>query len=1347
MDMMKGSVTTAGSAVIVGKRIVSTNSSRPARAFVNQYRGNFRPDTTPPPGLRIGARRLPGGPALLRMHFHPPGSGPAHPEASRRSPLDKSLTAQEVAWQRAAAQVRGPRPAPGAIRAAAAARDTLVRDTQAQLDELRQFGAAVARGELPQPDPPDALRQAKLQCMRAAVTAVLPDLFRQESGAELGPDRDTVRLLEHLLDLDERLVGTGHAGYRTDQLLAALCRQACIRELSGGPDKRAARDGLLAMAGSMLDALRPARDGAALDGLLGVEPAFDGAIRALRIDTTRAFMFQQAWRDQKGSPDQAQAQARTDATDLVDREMEIARARQQLQRAMAQQGMAHTLGGAASVKVDVSLVEGLRGTLGEQGEKVGMLVAALFELERSTAASPGAQRLARDIDTALSLEPEAPEETPPPPDEKGSVPDGKQGAQARERGSEPEMRREDALYLRQRRDALRAGNPELAEMQALQKNLQNRLNVLQAALRQMPKRGEDDKGAGREKQMRDELESVKDVLVHATEVVDRLTVADLSVRKTGGMGDAELASLGLNDSKDHPLEVATTLTRMGLSGAAQARDVFAGINSVMRDVNRAGGLRQLVDHGLPFLEGAKDDIKAQRLGDALKKTIGGGLAERLAGLGVPDEDGSPNTVQKLGVCYVEERLPIQGKLAALADMDAELAQARAALKAYAQDRPGINVDNPQGYESCKKVRTAIGTLERHEFKLLRDQLDQVRGFDPDRLHTPWRGAPRFGMNELQNRSTDPQFVPALDAVIRLREITPARATLVAELAPAVGRMAGLLEHRRLNMGDVAAPLRDAIRAAILGQRGTTPIHEFRPREHEAGILKQLASWGVPVDDVMPEIQAELSMPFGPDTLNRWQSEMQPLPHDSKAPGQWLDQLQKSIDSLEIGTKVKLTAGTRIEMQTGAIPLEPTGIASINLKLAPANLSGLEIARGLDGIELVLRKGWDVKGGADVAARLVDLKGLGVKAEAVLSGELARARSSGVLLRIPTTPGRDIAACRDTAKKVLQLLFAGNEITPEQLGKVPGVSIAPLEEHKKGGKAGLTGKVGFDPTSAFASGGGKHVGPALQLRGGVTAGRTGTHFAARNVGFAQIKTESEVSVDFAVVAAMSKRAGLPTDGERMHNLSSDLVEAGLSMAYVSKRKTKDVLADGLLQVGTERLAQMYVPAGRGMEAATRLGGEAFTALMKRLEDSDRDEENNTALSIRKLVNAAGVGDQISIASTLDSRVFAIVNNELMHAQRLRNGQAGSGTQAQRTKEADEVEAGVRRALEDPASYNIARISVIPAQERLETFTKLNLLAVKYTTYVENRSEFVAAEIKPDPRISAAVSDALLAAGTD
>ncbi len=61
--------------------------------------------------------------------------------------------------------------------------------------------------------------------------------------------------------------------------------------------------------------------------------------------------------------------------------------------------------------------------------------------------------------------------------------------------------------------------------------------------------------------------------------------------------------------------------------------------------------------------------------------------------------------------------------------------------------------------------------------------------------------------------------------------------------------------------------------------------------------------------------------------------------------------------------MKLTAGLRVELQTGNIPLEPTATASLNVKVAAGKLNGLEIERGSDGYLMVLRDGWDGKLGA------------------------------------------------------------------------------------------------------------------------------------------------------------------------------------------------------------------------------------------------------------------------------------------------------------------------------------------------------------------------------------------------
>ena len=1224
---------------------------------------------------------------------------------------------------------------PGAQHDMAVARDALVQDVRTTLASIHTLQAQWPhRDEQANAD----LQAVKTQCMRSALALVLPGLSQDGLMHQHMPE-----LLANLMALDDHLAATGQAGYGVDRLLDALCNRARIRELSGmdGHDQQdQAIDGLNAIALTLVDALRPGRDGAELNSLLGQDTELDGALKALRVKTTTDFMLRQVVRDRKGDgmqPSSAETtQARDDATRLVDHDAAIARMRVQLQRALdTLDGKAPTrlLGALSGVRFDSELVQGLRDTLGEQGSQVGLIIAGLYALERDAVASPQAQRLLQDIQTELTAG------TDPQPETKA-----------------------DVRYLRQREAGLKpdgyGGTPPPGSKDTLKATQaflhQEVLRLVQHSHETAP----DGKGASQPGDTR--LDDARYLLETTQVLTDTMAQAPLRVsdippedRATllGGLTQAEVQDLGLKQS-DLPEvpRIAADLARQGLSSAQEAQQAFATIHAVAHAMSDHKGAQHLADNDLHFLQGRKDDLKAQKLGDGLLRHLAGDthisladardkekrraldaqMQRALAPLQKVVSQQPADIWGKLGSSYNEDRQSVHEPLQRLDSINIRREQAQATLHAYSQKHGApINTDRPAGYDSCRVLREAIDLWRTtQDGPRMRALCHSLKGFDRNRLHTPWHGSATFTRDDLAQLADDPEFNAAIDAVITLRAPQAERGELTAQIEPALRRMDGALALRQRQLdGPTAQMLRDAIRAAILVQMGTTPIHTFRPADHAKQITDTLRGWGIPVDDVRPEIDAALDAPFGPHELERWRTDTPQQADDT--PAQALPALLKAIDSIELGTKVRLTRGSRVEVQTGAIALEPTGIVGVNVKGAAGPLTGLEISAAIDGYELTLRRGWDAKGGAEVSARAFQWDGTGVKLEGTAMLEGSGAQVSGVALRFKD---------RSTMKAALQVLLTQSSFSPRDLAMAD--SIALLDEGKKGLKGGVGSKAVFDPLRMRSGGPGEHGGVAAGLRGTASVAGTWTQSEAAGTVTRVRKTERDITTELVATSGVSQRMGLPGDGGTRHNVSSDILEAGFTQAGVSKAKTKEVTGlDDQVQAGTERLSQTTVSRHGGLKAAEKSGGEPFKRLMAHLDSSHKPAERDLAGEIRKLAGAAREGDLLSVAFTLDSRKARIIDGLRQQATAARRGQTGLRT-PQDLREAALKEAQAQKMLDEPGNYILARISLIPTREKNITHSRLNLMLLKHVSYVEDKGEFVAAEIKPDPAVTRELHDA-------
>jgi hypothetical protein len=1316
-----------------------TTHAKLASSFRCQQRAS-----TPTPG----GRQLAGPTGTRRdlracLRTASPQPGPAQPVrglAERlRALTEARAQAQEKLSRWLDSHQRAARPgaAPGTQGAMAIARDALVQDVRTTLASIRTLQADWPdRDEQASAD----LQAAKTRCMRSALALVLPGLSQNGLVHQHMPE-----LLANLMALDDHLAATGQAGYGVDRLLDALCNRARIRELSGmdGHDQQdEAIDGLNAIAGTLVDALRPGRDGVELNSLLGQDTELDGALKALRVKTTTDFMLRQVVRDRKGAgaqPSEVEImQAGDDATKLVDREAGIARMRMQLQRAldtMDAKAPTRLLGSMSGVRFDPELVQGLRDTLGEQGSQVGLIIAGLYALERDVVASPQAQRLLQDIQTELTTE------TDPQPETKA-----------------------DVRYLRQREAGLNPGGyggtppPDSKDtLKATQEFLhQEVLRLVQHSHGASP----DIKGGPQYGDTR--LDDARYLLETTRALTDSMAQAPLRVKDIppedraallGGLTQAEVQALGLKqgDLPDVP-QIVAGLARQGLSSAQEAQQAFATIHAVTHAMTDHKGAQHLVDNDLHFLQGRKDDLKAQKLGDDLLRHLAGDTHISLADARDKDKRGAlaaqmqralaplgqairqqsaEENWRALGNLCAEDRLSLQGPMKRLDEINTRRDKAKATLIAYRdKHRTDIDMDRPKGLDSCRTLRAAINlwrdwkpdTTNSNVVEQLVRMCRNLKGFDPARLHTPGFFGPEFTSGMLEALAKDTEFNEAIDAVIALRETQDESIRMAAEINADLRRMNGALVLRRGFLAPAEhQALAGAIRAAILLQMGTTPIHTFRPADHAQQIIGTLRGWGVPVDGIGPEIDAALDAPFGADELERWREDTPQPADDTQA--QALPALLKAIDSLELGTKVKLAMGSRIEVQTGSIPVETTGIVGVNVKGAAGRLTGLEISAAIDGYELTLRKGWDAKGGAELSAKAFQWKGTGVKLEGTAMLEGSGAQVSGVALRFKD---------RSTMKAALQVLLTQSSISPRDLAMAD--SIALLDEGKKGIKGDVGAKAGFDPLRTQPhDGSGGHGGVAAGLRGTASIAGTWTQSETAGTGTRVRKTERDITHELAATSGISQRIGLPGTGDSPHNVSSDIAQAGLTKAGVSKAKTKEVTGpDDQIQAGTERLSQTAVSRNGGLKAAEKAGGEPFKRLMAHLDSSHKPADRDLAVEIRKLAGAAREGDLLSVAFTLDSRNARIIDGLRQQATAARRGQTGLRT-PQDLRDAAIKDAQAQKILDDPGNYILARISLIPTREKNITKSLLNLMLLKHVTYVEDKGEFVAAEIKPDAAV--------------
>lgn len=619
------------------------------------------------------------------------------------------------------------------------------------------------------------------------------------------------------------------------------------------------------------------------------------------------------------------------------------------------------------------------------------------------------------------------------------------------------------------------------------------------------------------------------------------------ISSTGGLTRQEIEQLGLTEGElDQIAEVSRGLARQGLSSTKQVSEICRNINGLM--ARMGSGLRNDIGGALSnqmrVLGAGNNDQLAGRFGLELVRSLTGdpnltfddeefdeqmqnslfgidgdaGRLERLTRmLGEHEIDSSLEEAKQVYAFYQDALVDL------LNDKERKYVQSIEAVRQF----PGRNIDpgRPSGLAVSTALREAVrlakkidsGDAKPGDLENFDNYRQQLRGFNPDTLEVPFWQFDKEppDLDDILDWGENKVLMDAAEGIIFLREEAPHFQTVIERC---VSSMDIAVDRRMRLMGETGVALRDTIRAAILHTFARTglSIEEFRPGTHVDAIKDTLAGWGVPVEEVLPEINRQLSESFGPDELNLWiettklSRELVEARKENKAQidqhvGELDDgneaqrlkphvakELLDSVDNIQLGTRVQLTMGDRVEGQTG--PISITGIsvpgvtigASVNVRLMVGQVSGLEIQRTRDGYELILRRGWDGRVGGDFVA---GPKIAGIRLEGTATLEAAGYRVEGVALRFPDNE----AGCQ-ALKDTLNNLITKGEITPRDLSGID--NIMPLVELRGSARAEVGARARFrasDDTTVEVPIGGNPTNFAIapSFIAGANAGITGT----------------------------------------------------------------------------------------------------------------------------------------------------------------------------------------------------------------------------------------------------------------
>ncbi len=1178
--------------------------------------------------------------------------------------------------------------------------------------------------------------------------------------------------------------------YRLDKVIGVLAGHARILEYADNPDGARvslAAEGLASMANTITSAVSPPSDGSALDALMGIDGSLDAILKELRVGATTALLKEGTALSQ-GCPVEslgveACREAVTDAQTLVNDAIELVRLRQRVSQLVEGGGAKGVLTSFRDLEVDTALVKGLRETFGEQAQETGLVIAALTLAERQARESPSAHRLREALEAQIAyLE----RQNPPPTSQELRGPATreidlhitqlrlrlksvqKEIAHCREelrRAGEATQRlltlggeQPAKAYQPAEPSGTSSGDWTVAErLEAATRNE----SYWRARVEALDGSGASERDAARDARQPD---------------VDRYA----QIARHGGLTGTELSLLGLSEvGADEALKAAAEFVQRGLTSAAQ-------VEAILRDANRAiarlsggtlfnGGLTRMLPEHRVSLGGAAERMRLSRFESLLLDGLARGQppspnrnARVKAALeGTEESPGPMRALRKdpqpaedilsgLGQRYGSLESHLFSLTNFLGGCDRDHAEAQRAIQ---QLDPSRDRERPQGLAVSSRLLEAVKLLrwngntariapeDEERFKEL---CQSLRGLDETTLKQPrlasLRRMPVPTFTDIARMAQNQPLMKAARGIVFLRQQEAIkRARLLRSVQDTVDGMDSLIDQRVAAMGESWEPLRKAVRAAILVQLGATPgarIDTFQPAEHEESIRDLLSSWGVPVDRVLPEIHMILSQSFGREELNRWvqttgegvgaalaEGTGAMAPEDAvKERNETRAALLAGIDVMASGTKLKLGASRRVDVQTGNIPLEPSGTLNINLKVGAGKLSGLEIERGSDAYLLVLREGWEGRASGEFNAAVLAANMVGVKLQASAGLEGTGYGLTGLVLRFPNSAGGKTAL-----KGLVATLIDHGRLEPRDLSTA--CEILPLVERRTGGRVWGGAKLGFDPlhapdfvsdTSEYGVAGPIRASPRGRVKAYAGASIVWDTHDANNTNLRIRKRDTtrviELSCALGADVGMQDIATSPAP----YKVSSDLASLQIAMIpYHLKLKEREIRgADGLV-VSAELTRQSFAPPELVREAAVfdHLGGPAFRRLFASLTSAQQDE-------IRRILAIAGGRDMISIVFALDESVRTAVNELLQRANALRTGRIAADTRDAAIENAAELEASVQALLADERSYIPAKLQLIPTVETAKALPGINLVFAVSTAYDDGKSEWVAAEMRFD-----------------
>lgn len=735
-------------------------------------------------------------------------------------------------------------------------------------------------------------------------------------------------------------------------------------------------------------------------------------------------------------------------------------------------------------------------------------------------------------------------------------------------------------------------------------------------------------------------------------------------------------------------------------------------------------------------------------------------------------------------------------------VDERVAEKRKLLETKGKDLGlDLDPSSPRGLRSAKALLTALrehdlfvrygtsGPRERRDAAL-----ESLKGFDLDTMRRPWHAKMKAafgGGDRFEIASMSPQKLEDLrsiaEAIVFLREDGPKLKDLAVNDVKIYSAM--LDERAAARRKDNPAAIRtvnDMVRLAGLNEWRTRKSdfevtggrlkEGFNPADPDVRqkIEKTLTGWGLDLEAFRPEIDEVVHSRMTVDDLLQWAKDTNwsdatieryrqehpktfsregvasafksvlhaftpdGLMHRSAMDADTRDSLISLLTAFQEGDKLDLKSGQKITLDSGKIPVEPSGLAGLKAKLSGSHIAQFEVERGSDGLKLHLRSGF---GGTIGLEAIVGKKfKFGDNAEARLDCsagfEAGGSKLTGVSITFENSE-KGVKALVDLVGKMID----GGKASIGDLSGATDVGRGSEGRSRIATNAQGVGRLAVGGKGPELSGKKDTLGVGVSGQVGITLARgTKTNVSTSNN---ETTYKGEIEYSLAVNSGLNFYANLynpmnmgtgalagvsggqktadghfgkDADDKSLYDISSnvqstDLLGVGISTSLSFTDKWKQVTDPAGFFTKSEKVRQSNVVQSR-WEAFAVAGNEVEKLLKK-----PGNEE--LAGNFRALMDLAGPGDFVQVTFGLKKDDMEKANAFVRMARQAR---------AEGRKEEAANFLKFAQAIVDNGAYVPEKIAIVKTSVQKSEVANVNARWIRWDTIAEGKSEHTEVTLK-------------------